>query len=86
MSLPGKKDQMGLFIRTTGIRRAEARITPANPACTMHRLIFHEQPAAIGQLRPNAGKSQGKRPQQTPKSLQSNHIQRRTAKSAQTTG
>jgi transposase, IS5 family len=42
------KDQMGLFIRTIGIKRAEAKITLANLAYNMHRLIFHERRATIG--------------------------------------
>jgi IS5 family transposase len=43
-----QKDQMGLFIRTIGLKRAEAKITPANLAYNMHRLIFHERRAAMG--------------------------------------
>ena len=43
-----QKDQMGLFVRTIGIKRAEAKITLANLAYNMHRLIFHEQRAATG--------------------------------------
>ncbi len=43
-----QKDQMGLFIRTIGIKRAEAKITLANLAHNMHRLIFHERRAAMG--------------------------------------
>ena len=43
-----QKDQMGLFIRTIGIKRAEAKITLANLAYNMHRLIFHERRAAMG--------------------------------------
>jgi IS5 family transposase len=43
-----QKDKMGLFIRTIGIRRAEAKITLANPAYNMQRLIFHERRAAMG--------------------------------------
>ena len=39
---------MGLFIRTIGIARAEAKITLANLASNMHRLIFHETRAATG--------------------------------------
>ena len=45
---PHKKAKMGLFIRMTGSRRATARITPANLAFNMHRLIFHETRAATG--------------------------------------
>ena len=43
-----QKDKMGLFIRTIGIKRAEAKITLANLAYNMHRLIFHERREAIG--------------------------------------
>lgn len=43
-----QKDKMGLFIRTIGLRRAEAKITLANLAYNMHRLIFHERRAAMG--------------------------------------
>lgn len=43
-----QKAKMGLFIRTIGIKRAEARITLANLAFNMHRLIFHETRAATG--------------------------------------
>lgn len=43
-----QKSQMGLFIRTIGIKRAEAKITLANLAYNMNRLIFHERRAAKG--------------------------------------
>ena len=43
-----QKDKMGLFIRTIGIRRAEAKITLANLAYNMNRLIFHERRPAMG--------------------------------------
>lgn len=43
-----QKAKMGLFIRTIGIKRAEAKITLANLAYNMNRLIFHEQRAAMG--------------------------------------
>ena len=43
-----QKDKMGLFIRTIGIRRAEAKITLANLTYNMNRLIFHERRAATG--------------------------------------
>ena len=46
------KDRMGLFIRTIGLKRAEAKITLASLACNMNRLIFHERPAAMGSVRP----------------------------------
>ena len=39
---------MGLFIRTIGIKRAEAKITLANLAYNMQRLIFHERRATTG--------------------------------------
>jgi len=37
---------LGLFIRTIGLRRAEAEITFANLAYNIDRLIFHERRAA----------------------------------------
>ena len=37
-----QKAAMGLFVRTIGIARAEAKITLANLAYNMHRLIFHD--------------------------------------------
>ena len=43
-----QKSHMGLFIRTIGIKRAEAKITLANLAYNMKRLIFHERRAAAG--------------------------------------
>jgi transposase, IS5 family len=43
-----QKDKMGLFIRTIGIKRAEAKIALANLAYNMNRLIFHERRAAMG--------------------------------------
>jgi transposase, IS5 family len=43
-----QKDKMGLFIRTIGIKRAEAKITLANIAYNMNRLIFHERRLAAG--------------------------------------
>ena len=43
-----QKAKMGLFIRTIGIKRAEAKITLANLAYNMNRLIFHERRAAMG--------------------------------------
>ena len=43
-----QKDQMGLFIRTIGIARAEAKITPANLVYNIDRLIFHERQAPTG--------------------------------------
>ncbi|WP_230771954.1 transposase [Sphingomonas sp. Leaf4] len=43
-----QKDQMGLFIRTIGLRRAEVKVTLANLAYNIDRLIFHERRAAMG--------------------------------------
>ena len=43
-----QKSHMGLFIRTIGIKRAEAKITLANLAYNMKRLIFHERRPAAG--------------------------------------
>ena len=42
-----QKDQMGLFIRTIGIVRAETKITLANLAYNSDRLVFHEQRSAM---------------------------------------
>jgi transposase, IS5 family len=41
-----QKNRFGLFIRTIGIARAEAKLTLANIAYNMDRLIFHERRAA----------------------------------------
>ena len=43
-----QKEQMGLFIRTIGIARAQAKLTLANLAYNFDRLIFHERCAATG--------------------------------------
>ena len=43
-----QKTRFGLFIRTIGIARAEAKLTLANIAYNMDRLIFHERRAAMG--------------------------------------
>jgi IS5 family transposase len=43
-----QKAKMGLFIRTIGIKRAEAKIALANLAYNMNRLIYHERRAAMG--------------------------------------
>lgn len=43
-----QKAKLGLFIRTIGIKRAEAKITLANLAYNTNRLIFHERRAAMG--------------------------------------
>jgi hypothetical protein len=41
-----QKNRFGLFIRTIGIARAEAKLTLANLAYNMDRLVFHERRAA----------------------------------------
>lgn len=38
----------GLFIRSIGIKRAEAKITLADLPYNMNRLIFHERRTAMG--------------------------------------
>ncbi len=43
-----QKNRFGLFIRTTGIARAEAKLTLANIAYNFYRMIFHEQARAMG--------------------------------------
>ena len=43
-----QKNRYGLFIRTIGLKRAEAKLTLANLAYNMDRLIFHERRAATG--------------------------------------
>ena len=43
-----QKSHMGLFIRTIGVKRAEAKIMLVNLAYNMKRLIFQEQRAATG--------------------------------------
>jgi hypothetical protein len=43
-----QKNRFGLFIRTIGIARAEAKLTLANLAYNMDRLIFHERRGATG--------------------------------------
>ncbi len=43
-----QKDKMGLFIRTIGIKRAQAKVALANLAYNMHRLVFHERRVAMG--------------------------------------
>ena len=40
-----QKIRFGLFIRTIGLARAEAKLTLANIAYNMDRLIFHERRA-----------------------------------------
>ncbi len=43
-----QKNRFGLFIRTIGIARAEAKLTLANIAYNFDRLIFHERARAMG--------------------------------------
>lgn len=43
-----QKNRSGLFIRTIGLPRAQAKLTLANLACNFDRLIFHERCAATG--------------------------------------
>ena len=43
-----QKVRFGLFIRTIGIARAEAKMTLANIAYNMERLIFHVRCTATG--------------------------------------
>ncbi|MEM1162014.1 MAG: transposase [Pseudomonadota bacterium] len=43
-----QKNRFGLFIRTIGLDRAEAKLTLANLAYNFERLIFHERNTATG--------------------------------------
>jgi IS5 family transposase len=43
-----QKNRYGLFIRTIGLARAEAKLTLANMACNFDRLVFHERRRAMG--------------------------------------
>jgi IS5 family transposase len=43
-----QKTRFGLFVRTIGLARAEAKLTLANLAYTFDRLIFHERRHAVG--------------------------------------
>jgi IS5 family transposase len=43
-----QKNRFGLFIRTIGIARAEAKLTLANLAYNFDRFVFHERRAAMG--------------------------------------
>ena len=43
-----QKNRFGLFIRTIGLARAEAKLTLANLAYNMDRLVFHERRTARG--------------------------------------
>ena len=54
-----QKKWCGLFIRTIGLARAQAKLTLANSAFYMDRLVFHERRAAIGRARRNDQKLPG---------------------------
>ena len=43
-----QKNRFGLFIRTIGIARAEAKLILASMAYNFNRLIFHERTNATG--------------------------------------
>jgi hypothetical protein len=43
-----QKNRYGLFIRTIGLARAQAKLTLANLAYNFDRLIFHQQCATAG--------------------------------------
>jgi len=43
-----QKNRYGMFIRTIGLARAQAKLTLANLAYNFDRLIFHERCAATG--------------------------------------
>jgi transposase, IS5 family len=43
-----QKNRFGLFIRTIGLARAEAKLTLANLAYNFDRLVFHERDRATG--------------------------------------
>ena len=43
-----QKNRYGLFIRTIGLARAQAKLTLANLAYNFDRLIFHQRCAATG--------------------------------------
>lgn len=45
-----RKNRFGLFIRTIGLARAEAKLTLANLAYNFDRLIFHERRQAMGRV------------------------------------
>lgn len=46
-----QKNRFGLFIRTIGIARAEAKLILANIAYNFDRLIFHERVGTLGWIR-----------------------------------
>ena len=51
-----QKVRFGLFVRTIGLARAEAKPTFANLAYNFDRLIFHERHAAVRSVCPKSGK------------------------------
>ena len=55
-----QKNRFGLFIRTIGLKRAEAKLTLANLVYNMDRLIFHDRRATA--VRPECGFRRKKRP------------------------
>lgn len=46
-----QKNRSGLFVRTIGLARAQAKLTLANLACNFDRLMFHQRRAAAGWVR-----------------------------------
>ena len=46
--LRASENRFGLFIRTIGIARAEAKLILANIAYNFDRLIFHERAGTLG--------------------------------------
>lgn len=43
-----QKNRFGLFVRTVGLARAEAKLTLANIAYKSDRLLFHQRAKAMG--------------------------------------
>lgn len=57
-----QKIRFGLFIRTIGIARAEAKLTLASLTYNFDRLIFHGQRVATGWVRLTPGENPRQRP------------------------
>ncbi|MEJ8476158.1 transposase [Roseibium algae] len=57
-----QKTRYGLFVRTIGQARAEAKLTLANLAYNFGRLIFHERKNAMESIRRNGGETTQTRP------------------------
>ena len=57
-----QKNRFGLFIRTIGLARAEAKLTLANIAYNLDRLIFHERQRRHGMTPSEAQESPAKPP------------------------